>query len=145
MTFKSGISGNPFGRPPGALNKRTQLARLLEPFAEELIMKVVELARNGDINALRICIDRLVPKAAPDTISFQLPDISQLHAHTPAALANEILRQLAGQEITLEQAKILFSINRNTDEFTKLQSSDNDTTAAKKLMQKLLTENTKDY
>ncbi len=63
MRFKKGQSGNPNGRPLGCLNKRTQLAALLEPHAEALISKAVELALGGDTNALRLCIERLLPKA----------------------------------------------------------------------------------
>ena len=61
--FAQGHSGNPLGRKKGMLNKRTQLAKLLEPHAESLIQKAVELALDGDSNALRLCIERLIPKA----------------------------------------------------------------------------------
>ena len=47
MTFKTGKSGNPKGRPKGALSKRVQLAKLLEPHAEELVAKMIELAQRG--------------------------------------------------------------------------------------------------
>lgn len=63
MAFQQGQSGNPNGRPAGSKNRRSQLAKLLEPYAEELIAKAVELARAGDVNALRLCIERLIPKA----------------------------------------------------------------------------------
>lgn len=75
MTFKAGQSGNPSGRRRGTPNKRTQLAKLLEPHAEELITKLVELARAGDIQALRLCIERLIPKAEYAPIEIELPDV----------------------------------------------------------------------
>jgi hypothetical protein len=37
------------------------MRELLEPHAEELVAKVVEMAKSGDTAALRICIDRLIP------------------------------------------------------------------------------------
>lgn len=80
MTFKQGQSGNPDGRPAGSKNRRTQLAKLLEPYAEELIAKLVDLARGGDVNALRLCIDRLIPKATqePITLDFDTSNINNL-------------------------------------------------------------------
>lgn len=37
--FQPGQSGNSNGKKPGTLNRRTQLAKLLEPHAEDLIEK----------------------------------------------------------------------------------------------------------
>lgn len=73
MAFQKGQSGNPAGRPQGALNKRAQLAKLLEPHATNLINKVIELALSGDINALRLCIERLIPKAQHHCLDVDLP------------------------------------------------------------------------
>jgi hypothetical protein len=50
------------------------LRGLLEPHAEELVAKVVEMAKAGDATALRICIDRLIPpaKAREEPVSLPL-------------------------------------------------------------------------
>lgn len=61
MTFRKGQSGNPQGRPKGTKDKRTATRELLEPHAESLIDKAVELALKGDTTALKMCLDRLVP------------------------------------------------------------------------------------
>jgi hypothetical protein len=61
--FEKGQSGNPAGKPKGAKDKRTELRSLLQPHAEDLVAKVVALAKSGDTTALRICIDRLIPPA----------------------------------------------------------------------------------
>ncbi len=63
MQFKPGKSGNPSGRPKGSRNTQTQLLKLLEPYAEKLINKMVEEALDGNAAALRLCIERLLPKA----------------------------------------------------------------------------------
>lgn len=66
--FKPGQSGNPKGKPKGAIDKRTKYRELLEPHAENLITKVVENALGGDTACLKICIDRLVsPYRATDS------------------------------------------------------------------------------
>src|SRR5215203_5958726 len=63
--------GNP-GRPPGARNKATLAAlALLEGEAEALTRRCVELALAGDTTALRLCLERLLPKGRP--VRLQLP------------------------------------------------------------------------
>ena len=60
--FPRGRSGNPRGRPPGARNAATVLAeQLLDGETEVIIRKIIEKAKQGDIIALRICIDRILP------------------------------------------------------------------------------------
>jgi hypothetical protein len=57
--------GNP-GRPPGCRNKATLAAlALLEGEAEALARKAVELALAGDTAALKLVLDRLLPKGPP--------------------------------------------------------------------------------
>ena len=58
--FKPGRSGNPEGRPRGSRNATTlALEALLGGEAETLTRKAIELAKGGDLAALRLCIDRL--------------------------------------------------------------------------------------
>lgn len=76
MAFKPGQSGNPQGKPKGAKDKRTQLRQLLEPHAEELVALLVEMARNGDMTAMRLCIDRLIPPVRESRVAIDLPHIT---------------------------------------------------------------------
>ncbi len=70
MKFKCGVSGNPAGRPRGSKDRRTALRELLLPHAQDLVNRVVELAKSGDTAALRIVIDRLIApiKATHDPV-----------------------------------------------------------------------------
>jgi len=62
--FSKRTSGNPAGRPPGSRNRAALLMEsMLEDAAEELTSKVIEMASNGDISALRLCFERLFPPA----------------------------------------------------------------------------------
>lgn len=61
MAYRKGQSGNPKGRPKGIQDKRTALRALLEPHAEKLIKKAVDKALKGDMTAMRLCLERLVP------------------------------------------------------------------------------------
>lgn len=108
--FTPGQSGNPAGKARGTINKRTQLAKLLEPHAADLINKAVELAKNGDVNALRLCIERLIPKATNETISISLPDADFTKAPALLALGAKIIRAITAQELTPEQGKTLAGV-----------------------------------
>ena len=59
--FKPGVSGNPAGRTPGVPDKRTALRKLLEPHSEALVSKAVEMALDGDMTAMRLVLERIVP------------------------------------------------------------------------------------
>ncbi len=131
MRFTKGHSGNSKGRPIGSLNKHSKLVALLEPHADALINKAVELALAGDINALRLCIERLIPKAQPDSLSVVVPDITQTETSSTALIAHEIIKNLAGDIITIEQAKLLLTLNRQLESPNK-QALDNAETKIRK-------------
>ncbi len=80
MKFKKGNSGNPSGRPRGVKDKRSEMRDLLRPHAAELIQKAVDLAKDGDTTALRICIDRLIPPARESAIELSIPETSTISA-----------------------------------------------------------------
>ena len=74
--FQKGTSGNPKGKPVGAKNKTTIAAlTLLQGESEALTRKAVELALEGDIQALRLCLDRITPtlKATSGPVSTVIP------------------------------------------------------------------------
>lgn len=106
MTFKAGQSGNPKGRCKGTLNKRTELAKMLDPHAEALVAKMIELALQGDVTALRLCMERLIPKAKREStgIEFQ-KDTSKLK--------DDILRAAFDGRISIEDAERLGSLVDN--------------------------------
>ena len=75
--FKQGQSGNPVGRPAGSRNRATLAAEaLLEGQAEALTSKAIEMALDGDLTALRICMDRIVPVRRERLIRVDLPPLS---------------------------------------------------------------------
>ena len=56
------------GRKKGS-GQAAYYGAMLEPFAEELIQKVVGLAKGGDMAALKMCLDRLcAPLRATDRL-----------------------------------------------------------------------------
>ena len=76
MPFVKGESGNPSGRPPGARNKKALLIEaMLDADAEDLTRRVIAKALDGDTGALRLCLDRLLPRAGDRPVLFALPPI----------------------------------------------------------------------
>jgi hypothetical protein len=74
MPFSKGQSGNPGGRPLGARHKATLAAEaLLDGEAEGLTRKAIEAALGGDMPALRICLDRILPPRKERPVRFKLP------------------------------------------------------------------------
>ena len=108
--FQKGQSGNPIGKKPGTLNKRTKLAKLFEPHAEKLINKTIELALAGDINALRLSIERLVPKAIGQQIQIDLQDFDVTCSSSLSTVGKKIFEAIANGTVTPEDGKQLMSL-----------------------------------
>jgi hypothetical protein len=101
--FEKGKSGNPTGRPRGARNRTTLAAEaLLEGEAEALTRKVIELALSGDLNALRLCLDRLIPPRREQPIDIEMAKLQKVH-DARYAVADVIAAAAAGK-ITLSTA-----------------------------------------
>ena len=105
MTFQPNQSGNPNGRPKGIIDKRTKLRGLLESHADEIIEKLIELAKAGDSNALRLCIERLLPRAKPDEgIYFDLPEGRLDTGDNMLRIAHDLTQAVVTGQFTLQEA-----------------------------------------
>jgi hypothetical protein len=107
--FARGRSGNPNGRPKGARNKATLAAEaLLEGEAEALTRKLIEKAKEGDINALRLCLDRIYPPRRDRLVSLEMPEIGSALDASKAAAA--LLAACAAGEISAREAAGLMDL-----------------------------------
>jgi hypothetical protein len=87
-----GVSGNPGGRPRGARNKTTIAAMaLLEGQAEMLTQRAIDAARDGDMSALKLVLDRIIPPRRRPFVQLdldkldQFQDSAQAHRHVVQA------------------------------------------------------------
>lgn len=107
--FKKGQSGNPSGKPRGARNRATLAAEaLLDGEGEALIRKVIELGLSGDLTALRLCLERIVPKRRERPIAFKLPKLRVAADAVPAVAA--IAAGVARGELTDSEARTLVAL-----------------------------------
>ncbi len=107
-TFKPGISGNPRGRVKGSKNKATRIAEsLLDGEAKALTRKAIELALGGDVVALRMCLERIMPRRER-TVSFALPKVTTPKDAASALAA--IMQAIGSGDLTPTEAKQLASL-----------------------------------
>lgn len=71
--FKKGKSGNPRGKAKGAKHKASLMAEMLfEADVEEICRHVVNQAKEGNMQAAKIILDRLLPRRiAQSTSNYQ--------------------------------------------------------------------------
>ncbi|PJD92925.1 MAG: hypothetical protein CK424_04990 [Legionella sp.] len=118
--FEKGQSGNPAGKKPGTLNKRTQLSNVLNSHAEDLVKKAIEMALDGDVNALRLCMERLMPKATSQPIQFEI-DMGK--NDNLSVIGRKIVNAVGKGELTPDEGQKLFGMldkQRNLIELTDL-------------------------
>jgi Family of unknown function (DUF5681) len=101
--FQKGRSGHPAGRRVGSRNRATlAAAALLAGEAEGLTRKAVDAAFAGDPMALRLCIERILPRCHERHVKFALPPIES--AADIAAVMKAVTSALADGEITPGEA-----------------------------------------
>lgn len=106
MTFQPGQSGNPNGRPKGIIDKRAELRGLLESHAEEIVEKLIENAKAGDSTALRLCVERLIPRVKPDMgLNFELPEGRIDTGDNMLKIANDVTAAVACGLLTIGEAE----------------------------------------
>src|SRR5450759_4888192 len=107
--FSKGTSGNPAGRPLGSRTHATLLMEsLLEGEAEQLTRKAMELAMAGDITALRLCLERLIPPRKDRPIHLLLPTIENVQQ---ICLAMTRVSAAIGEgEITPTEGEVLSNV-----------------------------------
>ncbi len=100
--------GRPFqagnaGRPKGSRNRATlAMEALLEGEAEVIARKAVEMAKEGDTTAMRLCMDRLLPARKDRHVPFALPKLETPADAVKASAA--LVEAVAGGDLTPSEA-----------------------------------------
>jgi hypothetical protein len=75
---------------------------LLDGEAEAITRKAIELAKNGDLAAIRLCLDRIAPPRKDRPVPFALPALGK--AEDAAAGLAAIVAAVASGELTPGEA-----------------------------------------
>ena len=104
-----GASGNPAGRPAGSRNKATQaLQQMLEGEAERITRKAIDLALAGDLTAIRLCMERLLPPRKDRPVQIDLPPIETVGQVSLAMAA--VSRAISEGQITPGEGETLANV-----------------------------------
>lgn len=124
--FPKGTSGNPKGKPTGTRHRTTQAAlALLEGEGEALTRKAVEMALAGNVVALRICLERLVPPSKDRTIAPDAVELPELLPGNLAAASAAVVRAVVGGRLTPSEGAAIAGLlegHRKTIELVDLES-----------------------
>jgi hypothetical protein len=106
MPFEPGKSGNPAGKLKGTRNRTTiAVEARLDGEADTITRKAIELAKDGDLPALRLCLDRIAPPRKDRPVHFDFPPVSSAADAAKAAAA--LLEAVAVGDLTPAEASEL--------------------------------------
>lgn len=102
--------GNQLGGKPKGARHRTTLAveALLEGDADKLTRKAIEKALEGDVPALRLCLERIAPARKDAPVTFELPPIKSAGDAVEASSA--LLEAVASGEVTPGEGAAVMSL-----------------------------------
>jgi hypothetical protein len=122
--FKPGQSGNPAGKRPGTRNRNTVAAlALLDDESQALTRKAIDEALNGNMVALKLCLERLIPAAKERPVDLAFPEVSD--ASDLAKLTATLLSAVGNGDLDSGQASSLARVidsHRNALELTEIES-----------------------
>ena len=110
--FKPGVSGNPTGRPKGQ-HPAHKLRNAIVESMPQIIENLVILAKNGDVQAAKVLLDRVCPTLKPQAMPISLPVNGSLAEQggeiIKATMSGQIPPDIGSQLITAlaHQAKIV--------------------------------------
>jgi hypothetical protein len=94
------------GRKKGS-GQAAHYRAMLEPYAEELIQRVVGMAKDGDMAALKLCLDRLCAPLRPTDSHIVIEGMTD--AQDLSGKGDLILANVATERITPSEASNLMN------------------------------------
>lgn len=116
--FEKGKSGNAKGRPKSMT--ATLLRQAINDDMPDILNKLIDLAKGGDVQAIKLVLERVCPALKPQAVPISLPFVESL-----AGQGNEIIRATMSGQIPPDIGSQLISALANQakiielDELTK--------------------------
>jgi len=112
VRFQPGKSGNPNGRPKGAIGCRQKFFNdFIAPRKLPLLQRAYDLAIEGNDQMLKLLLDRLIPaKPLDEPLNIEMPPIDSKNIETLLSYGEKVLKAISDNEITPDQGKSLMSI-----------------------------------
>jgi hypothetical protein len=116
--FEKGKSGNTKGRPKSMT--ATLLRQAINDDMPDILNKLIELAKGGDVQAIKLVLERVCPALKSQAVPINLPFVESL-----AGQGNEIIRATMQGQIPPDIGSQLISALANqakiieVDELTK--------------------------
>ena len=99
MPFKKGQSGTPIGRRSGQ-TPASKLRKAIGKHGDELVQILLSNARNGDVQAAKVLIDKLIPNLKPQSQPVKLP----IDGDTLSDQGSQVLGLMANGLLPVEDA-----------------------------------------
>ena len=131
--FKAGISGNPKGRPKDR-TPATLIRKSIANDMPEIILKLVEQAKDGDTAAAKILLDRCCPVLKAQAMAINLPVNGSLAeqggeiiratmtGEIPADIGSQLITALSNQSKLIELQELTQRLDRIEKQLTHEQS-----------------------
>jgi hypothetical protein len=121
--WRKGQSGNPAGRPLGSRNRASlEMEGLLEGAVPRLTQQAIDRALEGSDNALKLCMQRVLPVMRSRPVAIALP--AGATAEEVAAAMSETVRSMGAGEISPGEAADIIQVleaQRRTVETIELE------------------------
>jgi hypothetical protein len=105
------LAGNKMGRgrPRGSLNKSSSPGQdVLNEYAAKLMLKCISMAGQGDIGAMRLCLERILPVRRDALVRVSLPRIGTAQDVNKAA--EKVMQGMGRGKITATDGEKMMNV-----------------------------------
>lgn len=115
--FAKGESGNPRGKPKGCRNRAgILLDAITDGDLAAIITTLITQAKAGDLAAIKILLDRLVPAPRARAVALKLPSLADGSGRSKAAALAAVVDAMAAGQIDPSEAEVIAGLVETTAE-----------------------------